>query len=65
MTGAYIEKGREDEMIAHYFSKFSDSTKLAMLNELEESNAKIQAELDKAKPKAEKWDMFLDELWNS
>ena len=48
-TGAYIEPGREEEMVNTYFSSFSEETKKDMVKDLLEQNKQLQEERDKFK----------------
>ena len=41
-TGAYIEPGREEEMITYYFPSFSKETQLEMVNDLIKQNKKLK-----------------------
>lgn len=41
-TGAYIEKGREQEMVSYYFSSLSPETQGIIVNELIEKNKELQ-----------------------
>lgn len=41
-TGAYIEEGREQEMVSYYFSSLSQETQGAIVNELIEKNKELQ-----------------------
>lgn len=41
-TGAYIEEGREQEMVAYYFSSLSQETQGVIVNELIEKNKQLQ-----------------------
>jgi prophage antirepressor-like protein len=42
LTGAAIEQGKEQDMVNHYFSQFSDEIKLSMIKELEEKNKEFK-----------------------
>ena len=57
-TGAYIEEGREEEMIEHYFSSISDEVKLLMVKDLQES-------VRKEKEKNKELQQFYDDLMNT
>lgn len=57
-TGAYIEDGREEEMIGHYFSSISDEVKLLMVKDLQES-------VRKEKEKNKELQQFYDDLMNT
>lgn len=52
-SGAYVENGREQEVVDKYFTGLSDETKLLVFKELVANNEKNQV-------KAEKFDKFLD-----
>lgn len=41
-TGAYIESGREQEMVSYYFSSLSSETQGVIVNELIEKNKELQ-----------------------
>lgn len=41
-TGAYIEEGREQEMVSYYFSSLSQETQGKIVNELIEKNKELQ-----------------------
>ena len=41
-TGAYIEKGREQEMVSYYFSSLSSDTQSIIVNELMKKNKELQ-----------------------
>lgn len=41
-TGAYIEPGREKEMVSHYFSSLSSETQSVIVNELIQKNQELQ-----------------------
>lgn len=41
-TGAYIEEGREQEMVSHYFSSLSQDLQGQIVNELIEKNKELQ-----------------------
>lgn len=41
-TGAYIESGREEEMVSYYFSSLSPETQGVIVNELIEKNKELQ-----------------------
>lgn len=41
-SGAYIESGREEEMIEYYFPSFSKETQLEMVNDLIQQNRKLK-----------------------
>ena len=41
-TGAYIEEGREEEMVSYYFSSLSQETQGIIVNELIEKNKELQ-----------------------
>lgn len=41
-TGAYIEEGREQEMVSYYFSSLSQETQSVIVNELIEKNKQLQ-----------------------
>lgn len=41
-TGAYIESGREQEMVSYYFSSLSSETQGVIVNELIEKNRELQ-----------------------
>ena len=49
LTGASFVSGREDEVVARYFPRFSDETKLAMVQELIVENDAIKLELSQNK----------------
>ncbi len=57
-TGAYIEDGREEEMIEHYFSSISDEVKLLMVKDLQETVKKEQE-------KNKELQQFYDDLMNT
>jgi anti-repressor protein len=57
-TGAYIEEGREEEMISHYFSSISDDVKLLMINDLQET-------VKKEKSKNKELQQFYDDVLNT
>ncbi len=57
-TGAYIEEGREEEMIEHYFSSISDEVKLLMVKDLQET-------VRKEKEKNKELQQFYDDLMNT
>lgn len=57
-TGAYIEDGREEEMIEHYFSSISDEVKLLMVKDLQET---VRREQEKNK----ELQQFYDDLMNT
>ena len=42
MTGGYVAKGREQDMVDFYFGQFSDEIKLSMVRELQQKNAVLQ-----------------------
>lgn len=52
-TGAYVENGREQEVVDKYFYGLSDELKLQVFKELQTNNEKLQV-------KANKFDKFLD-----
>ena len=41
-TGAYIESGREEEMVKNYFPSFSQETQLEMVNDLIKQNKQLK-----------------------
>lgn len=57
-TGAYIEDGREEEMINHYFSSISDEVKLLMIKDLQET-------VEKERSKNKELQQFYDDLLNT
>lgn len=57
-TGAYIEEGREEEMIRRYFSSISDEVKLLMVKDLQET-------VRKEREKNKKLQQFYDDLMNT
>lgn len=57
-TGAYIEDGREEEMIEHYFSSISDKVKLLMVKDLQET-------VRKEREKNKELQQFYDDLMNT
>ncbi len=57
-TGAYIEEGREEEMIERYFPSISDDTKLLMIKDLQKA---VKEEQEKNK----KLQQFYDDLMNT
>lgn len=59
-TGGAVQVGRENEFIEKYFPSFSDDVKLAMTMDLKKQNEELRNELDKVKPLAEKYNVFLD-----
>lgn len=44
-TGAYIETGREEEMVAKYFPSFSQETQMDMVNDLLKQNKEYKEQL--------------------
>lgn len=57
-TGAYIEEGREEEMINRYFPSFSDDVKLIMINDLQKT-------LEEERNKRKELQTFYDDLMNT
>lgn len=57
-TGAYIEDGREEEMIERYFPSISDNVKLLMIKDLQKA---VKEEQEKNK----ELQQFYDDLMNT
>ncbi len=57
-TGAYIEEGREEEMIERYFPSISDGTKLLMIKDLQKA---VKEEQERNK----ELQQFYDDLMNT
>lgn len=57
-TGAYIEKGREEEMVDVYFPSFSEEIKAGMVKDLIKQNKKLKEE-------NEQLSEFYDDLMNT
>lgn len=57
-TGAYIEEGREEEMIERYFPSISDETKFLMIKDLQKAVKEEQA-------KNKELQQFYDDLMNT
>lgn len=51
---------REEEFINNYFPSFSDDVKLAMVKDLREKNLLLKQTLQKAQPKLDVYDRFMD-----
>jgi len=57
-TGAYIEEGREEEMIERYFPSISDDVKLLMIKDLQKT-------IKKEQEKNKELQQFYDDLMNT
>ena len=53
LTGGAIATNREDEFIDNYFPSFTDSTKLAMVQDLRKQNEEYKNQIAKLTPKAQ------------
>ena len=60
LTGAAIEQGREQDMIEYYFKQFSDDTKLAMVQELEQKNRELSKKLEQLKEVEDNYKILME-----
>ncbi len=52
-TGGYVQEDRESEFIDNYFPSFTDSTKLAMVQDLKKQNEEYKNQISRLTPQAE------------
>lgn len=60
LTGGTVVEDREEEFINNYFPSFSDDVKLAMVKDLREKNLLLKQTLQKAQPKLDVYDRFME-----
>jgi len=52
-TGGYVQEDRESEFVDNYFPSFTDSTKLAMVQDLKKQNEEYKNQISQLTPQAE------------
>jgi prophage antirepressor-like protein len=53
LTGGAVAKNREEDFIDNYFPSFTDSTKLAMVQDLRKQNEQYKTQIEKLTPQAQ------------